>query len=331
MTRFSSSIGLVCMMLMFATRAEGASVENADAGQKRAAQKVFEAGDELYERGRFEEAAQAFKASYELVSSPNSRLMWARALRELKRVDEARAEYEGTLHDAEASGGRYPEAQKAAQSELEALKQTQTFVTIDTVPASAPTEVRINGQVVAWSAGESLPVPAGKVQLELHFANGTVENDDLELTAGETRHITTNVPIAEQTARPPVAPVAPVVPVVPKPTSKSNHNPLRTAAYASGAVGVAGLATFTVFALLNRSAHSDLQSKCPNNTCPSSEQDTIDAGRRYQMIGNIGLGVAAVGTASAVTLFLLSTKSGPTEQGSALMVGPGSLTWSGRF
>jgi hypothetical protein len=313
---------------MLAVCAHATSVETANNEQKRAAQKVFEAADELYESGRYEEAAQAFKASYDLVSSPNSRLMWARALRELKRFDEARTQYEGTIRDAEASGGRYPEAQKAAQSELEALQEIQAYIIIDAAPANAPTEVRINGQVVAWSAGERIAAPTSKVKLTLHFADGTVENDELVLQSGETRHIATNAVVKEQPATPMPAPKTPVMPPQ---ESKRAHNPTRTAAYVSGAVGVAGLATFAVFGLLNRSVHSDLESKCPNNACPISERDTIDAGRRYQTIGNIGLGVGAVGTAAAVTLYLLSTKSSTTERGAALMVGPGSLSLSGRF
>jgi len=314
---------------MFAVCAQAASVEGASNEHKHAAQKVFEAGDELYENGRYEEAAQAFKASYELVSSPNSRLMWARALRELKRFDEARAQYEGTIRDAEASGGRYPEAQRAAQSELDALVQTLAYVTISAPPNREPTEVRLNGQVIAWSTGTRLIAPASKVQLELRFSDGTVQNDELELKSGETREVA--VGAAKETPVQPPTPVAPPPPVAPVQKPKNDHNPMRTAAYVSGAVGVAGFASFAVFGLLNRSTHSDLQSKCPNNICPSSELDEVNTGRRYQLIGNIGLGVGAVGTAAAVTLYLLSSKSSSTEQGSTLAVGPGSLTLLGRF
>lgn len=89
--------------------------------QKQAAQKMFEAGDALYEGKRYEEAAEAFRQSHGLVKSPNSRLMLARSLRELGRSAEAIVEFRGTIEDALSSAGRYPEAKQAATAELDAL------------------------------------------------------------------------------------------------------------------------------------------------------------------------------------------------------------------
>jgi tetratricopeptide (TPR) repeat protein len=311
---------------MLAVCAGATSVESATVEQKRAAQKVFEAADELYEGGRYEEAAQAFKASYDLVSSPNSRLMWARALRELKRFDEASAQYEGTIRDAQASGGRYPEAQKAAEAELQALTQSFAYIAIKAPPSNAPTEVRLNGRVVPWTAGEKIVAPASKVQVELRFANGNSQYQELVLQAGETREVEPGLsPLPKPAEAKPLPPRA----IVAEPGDTGN--PMRTGAYVAGAVGVAGLATFAVFGLLNRSAYSDLESKCSNGTCSQSQMDDVDAGRRYQAIANIGLGVGTIGAAAAVTLYLLSSGSGSHQRATALMIGPGSLNLSGRF
>lgn len=313
---------------MLAICAPAASVESATVEQKRAAQKVFEAADELYESGRYEAAAQAFKASYDLVSSPNSRLMWARALRELKRFDEAYVQYEGTIHDALASGGRYPEAQKAAEAELEALTRSLAYIDVKAATSNIPTEVRLNGRVVPWKAGERIIAPATKVLLEFRFANGTSRQQEVELNAGETREVQTEPTPA---ASPPETKPASQSAVAPVHEPKRVSNPTRTAAYVAGAVGVAGVATFTVFGLLNRSTYSNLESRCSNDICSKSQMNDVDAGRRYQTIANIGLGVGAVGTAAAVTLFILSSGHGSQERPTALMIGPGSLNLSGRF
>jgi tetratricopeptide (TPR) repeat protein len=330
--RYCSSIGSLCFTLLFTLSANAASVETATSEQKRAAQKVFEAADGLYESGRYEEAAQAFKASHDLVASPNSRLMFARALRELKRLDEACAEYRGTIQDAEASGDRYPEALKSAQAELEALTQSSATIDIKPAPDQHPTEVRLNGRQVEWSLGQQIVAPASKVQLELRFADGTVRQEELELNAGETREIELKQ-AAETRAEKPAAPsVVKVTPPPPVPESKPRQpRPLRTAAYVSGAVGVAGFAAFGVFGFLNHSTYSNLESKCSNNICSGSQMDDVDKGRRYQLIANIGLGVGAVGTAAAVTLFILSSGQSAQERGTALMLGPGNLSLSGRF
>lgn len=117
------------------------------ADQKKAAQKMFEAGDALYESGRFDDAVEAFRQSHTLVDSPNSRLMLARSLRELGKTPEACSEFSGTIADAEASGGRYPEALQAATAELDALKaQTSGDCSkkpSEVAPPSAPPQAPI--------------------------------------------------------------------------------------------------------------------------------------------------------------------------------------------
>jgi tetratricopeptide (TPR) repeat protein len=293
---------------------------------------MFEGADVLYESGRYEEAAQAYKASLDLVASPNSRLMLARALRELKRLDEACAQYRSTIQEAESSGGRYPDALKAAQAELDALTQTTAYIDVKAPPEQQPAEIRVNGRQVEWTAGQRIVAPASKVQLELRFADGTVRQEDLELNPGETREIEIKRQVNTVEKKPVAAP--PKVAVAPKPAPEPPRRPpntLRTMAYVSGAVGVAGFATFGVFGFLNHSTYSNLESKCSNNICPTPQTDEIDKGRRYQLIANVGLGVGAVGTAAAVTLFILSSSRNSQERGTALMVGPGNLTLAGRF
>lgn len=117
-------------LLLLPQPAHCAGTEASELEPQLAAQKLFEAGDALYESKRYEEAAQAFRQSHSLVKSPNSRLMLARSLREKGAFDEARIEFKGTIDDAVSSAGRYPEAQKAAAAELLAM---------DNVTSTAPT------------------------------------------------------------------------------------------------------------------------------------------------------------------------------------------------
>jgi tetratricopeptide (TPR) repeat protein len=125
---------------------------------RKAAQKMFEAGDALYEAGRYEEAAEAFRQSHSLVKSPNSRLMFARSLRELGKTEEACVEYRGTRDDATESGGRYPEALQAATAELSALESQSRTPAAATPKAAAP-PVAISA-VDAKPARESSALPA---------------------------------------------------------------------------------------------------------------------------------------------------------------------------
>lgn len=299
--------------------------------QKRAAQKMFEAGDELYESGRFEDATEAFRSSYNLVASPNSRLMWARGLRELKRIEEACEQYEGTIRDAQNSQGRYADAQRAAESELAALTDQLGFINVEFTPENAPVEIRINGQQTQWFPHRRIAVPLPEVDVQVLFADGTSFQEHVQLKSRETRTINAQLVNKPPTSEPPAAPID----VAKRATSVSSEtqrrgNPIRTAAYIAGATGVVGLGTFTVFGLLNRSTHSELESNCVGG-CPSSEQDNIDKGRRYQLLANIGLGVAGVATAAAVTLFVVSSSGKSNERNFGLALSPGSVNIMGRF
>src|SRR4051812_48863807 len=75
--------------------------------QKAGAQKTFDAGSRLYDAHRYDEALTAFRASYQILASPNSHLMVARALRDLGRNVEAYAEYDSVAREAAAKGEKY--------------------------------------------------------------------------------------------------------------------------------------------------------------------------------------------------------------------------------
>src|SRR5436190_21382129 len=82
--------------------------------EKAGAQKTFEAGTKLYDAHRYKEALTALRASYQILPSPNSRLMIARCLRELGNNREAYREYEAVAAEAREKGDKYASAASAA-------------------------------------------------------------------------------------------------------------------------------------------------------------------------------------------------------------------------
>ena len=62
----------------------------------------------LYDAKHYAEALTAFRASHDVVKSPNTRLMIARCLRELGRLGEAYAETAATIAEAEAGSAAPP-------------------------------------------------------------------------------------------------------------------------------------------------------------------------------------------------------------------------------
>ncbi len=280
MTHRLTTAVLIGMLGFLPQLALAASPASANEEEKRAAQKMFEAGDGLYEGGRFDDAIAAFKNSHDLVSSPNSRLMLARSLREAGRNSEACDEFRGTIRDAEASGGRYPEALQAAQSELGAL-ESQLAQGKHPAPASAAT----SAPSAPASSDAKQPAPSA-------------------------------APKGNASATALVA---------------APSNSLRTAAFLSAGVGVVGLSAFGIFGYLDKKTHSDLESECKNSLCPATSIDKVDSGRRYQLIANVGLGVAVVGAAAAATLFVLSPRKAPESAQLAVRASPTGLFVDGRF
>lgn len=328
---FAVSFGAVCRP------ASAESLDLSGTDQRRAAQKMFEAADELYESGRFAEAAQAFRASHSTVASPNSRLMLARSLRELGKLGEAYDEFSGAVQDAEASAGRYPETHQAAKAERAALMPHLGFVTVEIGPGLAAAEdFEVAGRrLPATAVGSPVAVTPGRTTVRVRLADGSVFEQTLVVEQG--RQATVQFP---SEPAPPEVPPPKVTSAPPKPPMRSDParaepadtgTGLRTAAYVAGGVGVLGGVGFGVFGLLNRGTYQDLETSCPSGACPADRQSDIDAGERYQLLANVSLGVAIVGVAAGTTLFVLSTSSEPAPGTVAVRVLPGGMSVGGRF
>ena len=306
-------------------------VDAASAAQKRAAQKMFEAADGLYESGRYAEAAKAFRASHGIVASPNSRLMLARSLRELGKLGEAYDELVGAAREAEASG-RYPEAQRAAEAELAALKPRLAFVTVQ-LPAGTPAaqELRVSGrEVPTASIGSPIAVTPGRTTILVRLEDGSVREQTLILETGQEAVVDFE---AKPEEPPPAVPApSPANKPAPPPVQPKETGPgLRTAAYIVGGVGVLGAVGFTVFGLLDRATYHDLEDNCPGGQCPLDRQSNIDAGERYQLLANVSLGVAVVGVAAGTVLFVLSAPKEKSADSVSVRLRPSTVSVEGRF
>lgn len=321
---------LVATLTLLPCVASAASAVSATDEEKQAAQKMFEAGDGLYESGRFEDAIVAFKNSHHLVASPNSRLMLARSYREAGKNKEACEEFRGTIQDAEASGGRYPEALQAAQSELKALESSLGLIELDAELRDQISELSVNGKPIAVSAAP-IPVVAGSLRIAYKLRDGTSHSTTLDLNRGEQRTVAADGSTLAPTPNTPKPATLTLTTSEVPAAGASGADPLRTAAWISAGVGVVGLSAFGVFAYLDHKTYKDLDSECRNAACPASSMDKVDTGRRHQLFANIGLGVAAVGAATATTLFVLSSGKRSDGARTAIQVSPLGVHIDGKF
>jgi hypothetical protein len=317
--------------------AAGVPVDQASKEQWRAAQKTFLVADDLYDAKRFGEALTAYRASYEIVASPNSRLMIARCLRELGQLEQAYHELLGTIADAEEfakKDEKYRESGRAAREELEALRKRVALLTLRVSEAPPGTKVAVGTRQLETTALERpIVLEPGTVSVVASAPGRPEVRRELTLEAGSSS--TLELELAPGAPDPDPAPIAP--PTEPAPivdaSAPSSSSSLRPWAYVAGGVGIAGLATFGIFGALNNSKFGDLESECGGGHCPPERSDDIDTGRRYQLIANIGLVAGVVGLGTGAALFILS--SGQEQQARPrtpwVAVGVGNVQVGGRF
>ncbi len=333
---------LVGLLLTSAAWADGVAVDAATNEQLQQAQTAFQAADELFDVQQYAEALEKYRASYGVVASPNSRLMIARCLRELGRLDEAYAEYDATLTAAEElarTKPQYAQTVKSARDELQALRTRVALLSVTLGDVPPESEVTVGGkQVDAKALERPIVVVPGEVVVTAVAPDGQRAGAVTRASAGRESTVTLKLgegadigqkPAGSEAPPPPPPPPQAEPEVAPTPPPESDSL-LKTYAYVAGGVGAAGLVTFGVFGMLNNAKYDELDEQCPDGHCAPDRSDDIDQGRLYQTLANVGAVVGVVGLGAGVTLFYLG-HSQESEPQAAVLVGPGSITVSGRF
>jgi hypothetical protein len=322
--------------------AAGVPVAEASRDQLRAAEKTFHVADDLFDAKRYQEALTAYRASFDIVASPNSQLMMARSLIALGRLAEAYAELEAAIETADVAAKKdkkYAHAGRAAREELDRVtaKVARLSLTLGEVPAG--TQLSIAGKAVEPSTlGRPLVLPPGTITLLLIAPDGREVRRELKLAAGSESSLRLELPSGDAPAEPAPVVTTPNAGATPAPVSdtgsKEGPSSLRVWAYVAGGVGIAGLATLGIFGSMSQSKFDSLESDCKDGHCPPDRGPDIEDGRRFQTIANVGLAVGIVGVGTGVTLFFLSSgKSEKRASGNAtwIALGAGDVRMGGRF
>jgi hypothetical protein len=310
-------------------RADGVLPANATPVQREQAQARFMRAKDLLEKKQFDQALAEFRASHEIVASPNTRLETARCLRSMGRTVAAYAELGRTAVEAKElipQDNRYQRAYDAATAERAEIEPQLGFVSLTIENPTDDTKITVGGEEIrraAWS--EPAPVLAGSTDVIVETSGHAAVKRTVTLAAGQKTALTIDAQSGEpEGAAPPVESEAPPPP--PPPVETPGPSPLRTWAYVAGGVGVVGVATFAVFGAMAHSTYDDLNTACKGGPCPPSKADEISSGKTKQTIANVGLAVGVAGVATGVTLFVLSMPKSAAAANAALVVGPG---WTG--
>ena len=293
------------------------------------AQQRYERGQQLYDQKKYGDALIEFRASHELLASPNSRLFVARCLRELGRLDEAVIEYEETAREAAArteTDARYAATRDAAKGELATLQPKVGYVVVHAAELPADATVTIGARTLpAATLGLPVPVMPGEIVVALDVPGQVRSEKTVRVRAGERKEVT--LVVGDKRASSVVAPVTlGAQGEAPRPASTT-----RTVGWIALGAGAVGLAGFATFGLLARSRYRLLQDECGDGPCAVDRGDELAAGRRWQTMANVSLVVGAIGVIGGAVLVIAGGPRDGTSPRLALGAGVGTLTLGGSF
>jgi hypothetical protein len=327
-------IAVAAVVVTTDSMAQGAPVEQATDEQKTQAREHFTKAKQAFTAKRYDEALTELRASYDIVASPNSRIMIVQVLDAMGRTAEAYDESVAVVSEAEGAATadpKYERTAEAARQLRDAIRPNVGIVNVS-VPPDATGTLTVNGREIApGSWEEPIAVAPGMVTVQLD------ENpaEQVSVEAGGEASV-------DLTAAPPPPPPPPP----PEEDDEGFHlKNKRTIAYISGGVGAAGLIMFGIFGGLASSTYSDIDDQCPNKTnCAAELEEDADSGSTYQTVANVSLVIGIVGVAAGAGFFvwdLLDPDDADSDQSDdgddyaivrpQVVVGPGSLSIRGSF
>jgi hypothetical protein len=318
----ASIMALLCSSSASAL-ADGVLPSEATPVQREQAQARFARGKELFAKRTFDDALTQFKASHDIVASPNARLQMGRCLRAMGKFVAAYAEFGRAIVEAKelsASDNRYKLANDAAMVERGELQPLLGFVTLTITNPADETRVTVGGDEIrraAWA--EPVPASAGVTEIVVETPGHQPVKTSVTLTQGAKTSLTIDAQSGEPLVE---AAAAPPPPAPPPPAPPPEPSALRPWAYVAGGVGAAGLAVFAVSGLLARATYDDLASKC-GGPCPPNKAGEISSGKTQQTAADVGLVFGILGAGAGVSLFILSIPKIGSAPPMSAVVSPG--------
>lgn len=288
-----------------------------------AADALFQAARDEFERGEYASACEKFAESNRLDPAPGTLLNLSLCLEKVGKVASA---WEGFRQVAEQLRD---ERVEFAQKRSSALQERLPWLTLS-LPADAPEGTRVfrDGIEIRGAAlGVALPVDPGTHTVVVDAPGRLKETTKVSLEEGQREALTLRVGPPEPKPRR----VEPEPPRRPAPAPAPE--PDLTLAWVTGGIGAAGIATSLVTGGLALSSKRTLDDHCQDARCDDAGLDAASSGRTYATISTVSGGVGFVGLGVSTYLFLSSSR----EQQPAARVdatalpGGGYVGMSGRF
>ena len=314
-----------------------AGAQSGNAGNRAAAEALFNEGRSLVAAGKFADACPKFEASQQLDPGLGTLLNLAECYEKLGKTASAWAEYKEAIPLARAAGSKV--RQDLATERATALESRLSMLTIRALGGTEEAtglEIRRDGvPVQPAELGSPIPVDPGPHTIEAVAPGKQKWSSTVQLT--DASKLSVDVPALTPLA----AGAAPPTPAdTPKPietpptdtgTASNASSKQHAAAIVVGAVGIVGVGLGAVFGLGASSKWSDAKSECTAYPYGCS-QTALDARSSAQSKASVATVAFIVGGAAIAGAAVLWFTAGPSQEKSmALGVGPGAAFVRGSF
>lgn len=334
--------GLAVLAAPALAQATGANPETASPGEKSRAQTRYEQGVKEYKAGDYAHAAKDFKASYQIVASPNSHMMYARALREAGEYGRAYEEFALTQDEAGKLAvklPRYATAAESAEAEKKDVLKKVAAISVEIQGDPSAVTLFVGSREVPHARWHAIAVKPGSVDVTARVTGGRRAWRTVQANVGQVTRVKLDITHDIENGSAPLPPPArhhgAASAPGPADTGAGRSHPLRPYAFIAAGVGAAGLLTFTIAGSMSRATYNHLDETCKDHVCPPSQAGDIDKGKTQQTIANVGLVLGIAGIGAGVALFVVDLQhSSPGHDAARRLrvgAGPGSVSLGGTF
>lgn len=318
----------------------------ASAQDKALAESLFQAGKQLMNEGKFDQACPKFLESNKQDPSPGTLLNLGKCYEAQGKTSSAWAEYKNAASQARSMGRN--EQEQAASERAAALEPKLSKLKIDAPAEAIPGLVvkRDGVSVGAGSLGLALPVDPGEHTIEASAPGYKTWTGKITL-GKDADSKSLAIPALEKAPEPPAGegagvgqPGGPAGPGGGPDTGGGSSR--KTIGFVVAGVGVVSLGVGAIMGVMASGQASDAENDktlCPNKVCTKAGRDEIDGAETKALISTIGFGVgiAAVGAGVVLILTAPSAKTASAAHAPVARVVPsvgpqgGGLSFVGAF
>jgi serine/threonine-protein kinase len=279
------------------------------AGEKAAAEALFDEGLELLRAEKLQEACNRFEKSQNIDPAVGTLLYLAECYERTGRTASAWATFREAASSASASGQAERARVGAERAQKLEPRLSRWVVDVGSNAELSGLRVERDGEPIAAALfGEPLPIDPGEHTVSVSAPGYKAWSATLSVPAEKSEQ-KLQVPALEPEPSAPVA-APPAQPVEPAPVRDVTRPEARSRDYTwswvTGGIGLVGIGAGVVFGLHAADLDAEAKDGCDGTRCfdPDGAKANKDA-RSSALIANIGYGVGVAGLGTALILALL--------------------------